>query len=278
MLRSGIPRIEDIEQLLKSQLFADHVSCSNVFLSRHQARLRRYSRRWGRDPMQLWSRRWEYPFVAHAILEYSANRRIQLLDAGAGVTYLPFYLCERSPDIHVTCCDSNAAYAETISTLASADQLSQRISGDVADLRRLGYSANSFDAVCCVSVLEHTDRYVQILHEFARVLRPGGLLALTFDLSLDRKFRLQPGDARELIDALHEHFDCAITPDDLKPLENKQLLLTTDHARKHAPHLLPFTNRWLLAGYDFLRGYGWTGGFRSVAVMCLTAIKKAIVV
>lgn len=68
----------------------------------------------------------------------------------------------------------------------------------LGDLRQLAFTSDVFDAVVCVSTLEHVgmdntryyspdprhavrdpDGYLQVVSEFARVLRPGGLLLLT---------------------------------------------------------------------------------------------------
>jgi hypothetical protein len=40
------------------------------------------------------------------------------------------------------------------------------------------------------------------------------------------------------------------------------------------PDLLPWKYPMIQAAYDFWRGHGWTGGFRSVAAFCLAAIRK----
>jgi SAM-dependent methyltransferase len=49
----------------------------------------------------------------------------------------------------------------------------------VADVHRLPFRAASFDKVICNQVLEHVDEPDTVLHEFARVLRPGGRLFLS---------------------------------------------------------------------------------------------------
>ncbi len=45
----------------------------------------------------------------------------------------------------------------------------------------------SFDVVTCISVVEHVQGKAVVLRELLRVLRPGGLLVLTFDIAADPK-------------------------------------------------------------------------------------------
>jgi ubiquinone/menaquinone biosynthesis C-methylase UbiE len=48
-----------------------------------------------------------------------------------------------------------------------------------ADATRLPFADKSFDKVICSEVLEHIDNYQAVLAEIRRVLKPGGLLAIT---------------------------------------------------------------------------------------------------
>ena len=52
-----------------------------------------------------------------------------------------------------------------------------------------GLDDNSFDVVLILSVLEHTAEPERVLAEIARVLRPGGRLALTTDMFDDERWR-----------------------------------------------------------------------------------------
>ena len=55
----------------------------------------------------------------------------------------------------------------------------------VAPLQATKLASGIYDAVACVSVLEHTRDYAAGVAEFRRVLKNGGRLLLTFDISLD---------------------------------------------------------------------------------------------
>jgi SAM-dependent methyltransferase len=146
-------------------------------------------------------------------------------------------------------------------------------------LQKLPFDDKSFDAVCCISVLEHTGNYGEILDEFARVLRPGGLLVLTFDLSLDGRFELPKHAAADLLSMIGKKFEPPSgvdLPGELAAMDDPQKngILTTDHIRKSEPDLLPWKFPMLKAAHDLVTGQGWTGGFRSKSVYCLSARAK----
>lgn len=58
---------------------------------------------------------------------------------------------------------------------AHASQTGLEICYDTGVGEALPYEAASFDTVVCVDVLEHVSDLQQVLHEVARVLKPGGL-------------------------------------------------------------------------------------------------------
>lgn len=52
----------------------------------------------------------------------------------------------------------------------------------VCDARDIPVADGEFDAIVCTEVIEHVPHPIEVVHEFARVLRPGGVLLVTAPL------------------------------------------------------------------------------------------------
>ena len=143
-------------------------------------------------------------------------------------------------------------------------------------LQKLDFPDGAIDVICCISVLEHTDNYGEIVREFARVLKRGGLLVLTFDLSLDGKFELRKDVAADLLNHVSEFFDTGGVPieQELNRMADTGHILSTDHVKQTEPELLPWRFPMAKAVHDLIKGHGWTGGFRSKSVFCLSSLRK----
>jgi ubiquinone/menaquinone biosynthesis C-methylase UbiE len=280
-LRPGIPLISDLDALQRDPYYAQITGFSRDFLARHGAAMKGYGRLWGQDPFGLWSRRWEYPFVAQRVIDFGKQQPpgapVRVLDAGSGVTFFPYFVCEHLPTAEVICVDSNPSYPPMFDAI-NQQTSHRRVSFANAMLQKLPQPDGGLDAVACISVLEHTDNYGEIVREFARCLRSGGLLVLTFDLSLDEKFNLTRKQASDLLHNVLEYFRVGEIPDveqELAKMTSKRdAILSTDHVKRTSPELLPWRYPVAKAVHDLIKGHGWTGGFRSKAVFCVEGHKK----
>ena len=173
-LRDGVPLQTECDTLLRSAAFREMAAFSEEFLARNRSALAGYAANWGADnPLHSWSRQWEYPYVFGKVVEVvRANPRARILDAGSGATFMPFYLGHRFEETTIACCDTDDSLSDVFASL------NHNMNGDVefstADIRALPYDDGSFDLVYCVSVLEHTDSYADILHEFKGLERGTG--------------------------------------------------------------------------------------------------------
>ena len=241
----GIPRLTDYERSLASPTFAAMAHFSREFAAAHGKSLRAFRRTWVSDPLWQWSRTWEYPFVFAHLQQFAAGRQsFDLLDAGSGATFFPFFVA-RQLNARVLCVDSDPRLDSPIRSIAQGTGLS--VAARIGDIRALDVRDGTVDAVVCISVLEHTNRFREIIAEFLRVLAPGGLLVLTFDISPSGVTDIPPDAARDLFDAVteatepfgqasakHESLDQA-----LADLSHR---LTTEWARRNRPSSLPW--RW----------------------------------
>jgi SAM-dependent methyltransferase len=182
------------------------------------------------DALSHFSRQWEYPY-AWANLGDAPGR---VLDAGSGITFFPFLLA--AAGFEVDCCDGAEwlGLAERFERAGSLTGCRPRFTR--CSLEQLPYAARAFDAVACISVLEHVaSEREAVLGELARVLRPGGRLLLTCDVDLRRQDGLLVEDVSLILAQLHEHFRPAFPLDLRRPAG----LLTSEVFLSAAPWRLP---------------------------------------
>jgi SAM-dependent methyltransferase len=282
-LRTGIPLLAELDAHLKSDEYNRHVEFNRAFLEKNDAAMNQYGKLWAKDTFRLWSRRWEYPFATARVIQFAQQQKsdapFRVLDAGSGVTFFPYYVRKEVPRSEITCFDSNTSYHPMFAAVNNT-MGETKVKFMEGMLQKLPFDSDTFDAVCCISVLEHTSNYGEILDEFARVLRPGGLLVLTFDLSLDGKFELPRAVAADLLSELSRRFVAPADTDlhkELAKMESpeREGILTTDHVRQTQPDLLPWKHPMLKAAHDLVKGHGWTAGFRSKSVYCVAVTARA---
>ena len=275
-LRAGIPLISEVEALVRTELYQELSAYAEAFFRANRRSLWLYALRHSANPVRQWSRRWEYAFTVERAREHlrqCAERPLRVLDAGSGVTFLPFYLSQSLPSTELVCCDANKAYGKILARI-NARRQDAKVAFACAWLEDLPFPDESFDLVYCISVLEHTRAYGPVLDEFERVLRPGGILVATFDISLDGRAEILPGKARELVERITSDFACPREVDlirELDRLKEPGEILTTDYAKREQPGALPWRYPVLKSMYDLLRGRAWSGGFYSATVFCLDA-------
>jgi SAM-dependent methyltransferase len=257
--RSGYARLSDLE----NPAYEEVVRAMEGFQAEFLARTRSL---WGPDfpipgdALSHFSRQWEFPY-AWLNLGGTTGR---LLDAGSGITFFPFFLA--TAGFEVDCCDGDTSLGlETRFDRASA-ALGRSVRFTHCDLTDLPYEEAAFDAVACISVLEHTGlAMTEIVRAVARVLKPGGRLIVTCDVDLRREGGLLVEDIAELFAELGRHFDLTSRLDLHRPSD----LLTSESFLRTAPWRLPPQWRPPPGGQS-----ADGAEFRSIAILGSTATRR----
>ena len=214
------------------------------------------------DCLYNWSRRWEYPYCR---LNLPDERPCRVLDAGSGITFFPFLLARQG--FQVACADIDRGLVPVFERAGHLTRVP--IEFRACGIESLDWPDRSFDAVACVSVLEHVPGRTRAMDELARVLEPGGRLVITWDVSLSRDCDVRMEDVAVLLAGLRRHFDPLHPLDLLRPSD----LLTTDRMRGEEAWRLPWHlhRRWLRRMLGrMLHG----DPYRSIAVMGTTWVKR----
>jgi SAM-dependent methyltransferase len=233
MLKSGVPVVGDITLAEKSNEYSELSTYSQSYLANNRENLATY--RWIKDSFNQWSRIYEYPYCYEKIAEF-AKSDVRILDAGCGVTFFPFFLNQR---FTITCVDQDD-YVSMFKAINKKQNTSVEFIR--SSLNSLPFPDNSFDVLYCISVLEHTDNYNKILDEFKRVLKPGGLLVVTFDIALNKNdWGLAIPAARALIQQVNGLFELSYSVQDFDRDISEQTRYSTAYAEKNmAKELLPW--------------------------------------
>lgn len=279
ILPNGIPLAPDYLELLGSKIFKDLERFANRFVDLNQQHLKSFNFRWGNDALHHWSRQWEYPYVHNIIcdvVEQNANAKI--LDAGSGVTFFPYFLKEQFPAVSISCCDYDEKLARSFENINAAT--GRTIAFSVANLKALPYRDEEFHAIYCISVLEHTDNYEEIVDEFYRIMQPKGRLIVTFDVSLDGTRDLNLDSGAKLLRCLTKRFD--VDSDisfDLHAQVSNPEIFTTLTANQIDANLLPWRFPPFLHRLKSLFRTGRLGSWPPpLTVFCLSLTKRPNVV
>jgi len=239
-LPSGIPSEQSYRSLIESDMFKNMESFSDSFLSENNQFLDGYIWKWVKDPLHQWSRQWEYPFVLSRVESIiKKTNTVRILDAGSGITFFPYYIKSLNPLIDVHCVDIDEKLKNNYDRINTNGKTGVKFSS--ANLKKTPFENEWFDIVYCISVLEHTNDYGEIIDEFYRILRPDGRLVITFDVSLDGTRHISIDKGTILLKSLAEKF---IFEGDMLPnlslYENIPDIFTTHTAKSINTSLLPW--------------------------------------
>jgi len=138
--------------------------------------LRRRTRTWNLSKMRWWSRHYEYRWLTDCLDAWFQGRRASasVLDAACGDDHPGCLMLAKMGFAQVDALDMHQSHPLI----------------DLFDLANLNYirgdltcpPGRTYDAVCCISLLEHLDRPAQktVMENLCDAVAPGGCLVVTF--------------------------------------------------------------------------------------------------
>ncbi|MBI1388743.1 MAG: methyltransferase domain-containing protein [bacterium] len=241
MLTDGFPDITLYEELNHDSLYQEMVQFSDAFVEANGHALDSYKSKWGKNPVRHCFRQWEYPWVYQQLKPFIATNNepeLFVFDAGSGLTFFPHYLISQDPRLMVICGDGDPQTIIDAKTLNPPAHSRARYR--ISDIKNTDFLDEALHAIYCISVIEHLGDPAPVIADFRRILKPGGRLILTIDVSLDGTRDIPLKLVARMLQLLEQTF----TPDQaylelLKQFDPAKHV-TTDYIRKTAPDRVPW--------------------------------------
>lgn len=131
----------------------------------------------GLRQFDTYSRLWEYPWV-WTRLEPLKGRNLRVLDIGSELSPFSWFLATQGFDVTVSDVKANCWQFWQKASQALGVKVHKRI----LNAQNLDIPTSSLDIYLSLSVIEHVPDKTRAICEAARVLRPEGLLVMTFDI------------------------------------------------------------------------------------------------
>lgn len=217
ILHCGIPRLDSYQRVQESNFFHSMELESKRFLYRNHHHLKKVDGRFGNDPMQQWDLSWIFLYISehvHGHLARHPEEAKNLLWILDEISFLPFSLKKKHPDLQVTCLCPEPGLEEICHRIADLENL--LIETRCAHVDQCGFPSNSFDLIAVPQIPEDLMTSLAWLDEMKKLLRVGGLLIVACDVAWDREQRVPDRASSEFLKALKQRFEVTGREIDLK--------------------------------------------------------------
>lgn len=142
--------------------------------------LNAFARPLGLREFSTWSKIWEYPALWYGGLDRITWRGTRLFDIGSELSPLPWWLAMKGAEVTLIETSSNyVGHWEFVKRELKNPNVTWAIVSDSG----LPAPSASIDVVTSLSVIEHQPDKNRAISEVARVLKPGGVFAMSFDIA-----------------------------------------------------------------------------------------------
>lgn len=152
---------------LESEAFKNFMLMINKFASKHSLRT-----------FTNWSKIWEYPWLWFNCLGKINWHNKCLVDIGSEISPMPWFIAALGAK--VTLIEVDKQWLPVWEKLKA--ELGLNIDWHIVQDEKLPISDNTADVVTSFSTIEHQPDKNKAINEVIRVLKPGGLFALSFDI------------------------------------------------------------------------------------------------
>lgn len=174
---------------------------------------------WPIDALHNFIRSWEYPYVYQVLLQHGMLRNKRILDLGSGITFFPYAISSRGSE--VIAFDSDVISKKGFDAVNASPLFRQNpVSFVQGDATNISEELGLFDAVYCISVIEHIPEFEKVISNIHKILKKTGICILTFDVNLNNNpIGLSPDKYHELRKEISKYFDLVYQERSVPPME-----------------------------------------------------------
>lgn len=213
---SGFSSTKDYRDSWWIQSFTILEKYQKLFLSTHP-HPKEYL--WPIDALHNFIRSWEYPYVYQVLLQLGILKGKRILDLGSGITFFPYAISSRGSEVIAFDSDPIGKKGFDIANVSPLFRKNavKFVQGDATNISE---DLGLFDAIYCISVIEHIPEFDKVISNIHRLLKNNGICILTFDVNLNQNpIGLSPLKYHELREEISKYFELVYKERSVPPME-----------------------------------------------------------